>query len=140
MRQIYRRKQKGNKHKDKLKDRFFSLLLIISIFMFIGSVIQTSGKIKQVNKEVSDRQNQLASLKNEREELKRKLDEITSEGYMEKQLRDQLNLSKENEVVLILPSDDILRALVPKDDEEQGVDLKPNWRKWADIFGILIGF
>ncbi len=90
-----------------------------------------------MNKEVASRENQLERLKKEEEELKKKYEEITSSEYMEKQLRNQLNLAKENEIVLVLPSDEVLQKLVPPDEEEVTFDTRPNYRKWIDVFGLL---
>ena len=113
------------------------MLLLISIIIFISSAIQTLGKIKKVNEEVAEREEKLSELKKKEEELKEKYEEVTSDEYMEKQLRNQLNLSKENEITLILPPDEILIKLVPPEKVEAQVDLTPNWKKWAELFGIL---
>jgi SMC interacting uncharacterized protein involved in chromosome segregation len=111
--------------------------LLISVIIFISSALQTLGKIKKVNEEVAEKEEKLAELKKKEDELKKKYEEITSDEYMEKQLRNQLNLSKENEIVLVLPPDEILMKLVPPDKVEEQVDLTPNWKKWAELFRIL---
>ena len=51
-----------------------TLFLLITLFLFIGSLIQTSVKVRKINKEVANRRNQLERLKNEEEELKKKLE------------------------------------------------------------------
>lgn len=133
----FRRKTENLKEL-KLKDRLLTIFLLFAVFFFIASVINTSKKIKLVNKEVESREQQRAKLKEEEKDLQEKLDEITSEEYFEKQVRNQLNLSKENEIVLILPDDETLRKLVPKDVEEEASAPVPNWKKWADLFGVSI--
>ena len=133
---IFRDIYKGDNRKNKLKDRFLTMLLLISIIIFISSSIQTLGKIKKVNEGVAEREDKLAGLQKKEEELKKKYEEVTSDEYMEKQLRNQLNLSKENEIVLILPPDEILIKLVPPDKAEELIDLTPNWKKWATLFGL----
>lgn len=115
-----------------------TLLLFIAVVLFVVSLVQTSIKIQKMNKEVQSRENQLEKVRKEEEELKLKYEEITSSEYMEKQLRNQLNLAKENEIILVLPEDDVLRKLVPQDTQEEFDDIRPNWRKWMDVFGIKI--
>lgn len=78
----------------------------------------------------------MAELKQTEEELKQKYAEVTSPDYIEKQLRDRLNLSKENEIVLVLPPDEVLKKFVPPDEAKEKADLTPNWRKWMNIFGL----
>ena len=76
----------------------------------------------------------LEKIDEENKKLAEQAELIQSEEFMEKQLRDNLGLAKEGEIVLVLPEADILRKLapvVPKDEEEP---LKPNWRKWMDLF------
>lgn len=136
MKHLYSIKQEDNKRSNKIKDKVMTLLLLVAFVLFITSLTQTIMKIRKMNKEVASRENQLERLKKEEEELKKKYEEITSSEYMEKQLRNQLNLAKENEIILILPEDEILKKLVPSDIEETAYDIRPNWRKWADIFGL----
>lgn len=136
MRQMHLQNQGGKNQGYKVKNRLVTILLIISLFLFIGSVFQTSKKIQTVNKGVKDREKQLTKLRDEEKKLQEKYDEITSPEYMEKQLRNQLNLSKENEIVLVLPPDDVLKELVPPDDAEEEFDVKPNYQKWAEVFGV----
>ena len=136
MRHLYSIKQQNNKRIDKIKDKVTTLFLVITFLLFVGSLMQTYRKIQKINKEIASRQNQLESLKKEEEELKKKYEEITSDEYIEKQLRNQLNLAKDNEIVLVLPPDEVLKKLVPPDEEEETFDIRPNWRKWIDVFGL----
>ena len=137
MRHNYRFNQGGKKGVSKAQNRIVTLLLIIFFMLFISSLSQTSKKIQKVNLEVTLREEELKKLKEEQSELKIKLEEITSQEYIERQLRNELGLTKENEIVLVLPPDDILIKLLPVVEEEV-VEIKPNWRKWAEVFEIII--
>ena len=137
MRHNYSLNQGGKKGVSKAQNRIVTLLLIIFFMLFISSLSQTSKKIQKVNLEVTLREEELKKLKEEQSELKIKLEEITSQEYIEKQLRNELGLTKENEIVLVLPPDDILIKLLPVVEEEV-VEIKPNWRKWAEVFEIII--
>ena len=137
MRHNYSLNQGGKKGVSKAQNRIVTLLLIIFFMLFISSLSQTSKKIQKVNLEVTLREEELKKLKEEQSELKIKLEEITSQEYIEKQLRNELGLTKENEIVLVLPPDDILIKLLPVVEEEV-LEIKPNWQKWAEVFGIKI--
>ena len=126
-----------NSKSEKIKKKLFNALLLFSLILFVASAIQTNGKIKKINKEVEDREDKLAELKKEEEQMQKKYDEVTSQEYMEKQLRNQLNLSKENEIILVLPEDEILKKLVPKDEVEDQIAITPNYIKWAKLFAVL---
>ncbi|KKQ55740.1 MAG: Septum formation initiator family protein [Candidatus Woesebacteria bacterium GW2011_GWC1_38_13] len=135
MRHNYRFNQGGKKGVSKAQNRIVTLLLIIFFMLFISSLSQTSKKIQKVNLEVAFREEELKKLKEEQDELKIKLEEITSQEYIERQLRNELGLTKENEIVLVLPPDEILIKLLPVVEEEV-VEIKPNWQKWATLFGL----
>ena len=137
MRHNYSLNQGGKKGVSKAQNRIVTLLLIIFFMLFISSLSQTSKKIQKVNLEVTLREEELKKLKGEQSELKIQLEEITSQEYIERQLRNELGLTKENEIVLVLPPDDILIKLLPVVEEEV-VEIKPNWRKWAEVFEIII--
>jgi len=136
MRHTYPRKQEGKNTGITFKDKLLTILLLITFVLFVGSLSQTYIKIKKIKKEVQSRQHELAELKQTEEELKQKYAEVTSPDYIEKQLRDRLNLSKENEIVLVLPPDEVLKKFVPPDEAKEKADLTPNWRKWMNIFGL----
>jgi len=136
MRNTFSFRKNSNTRENKVRDKIVNLFLVIVVFLFIVSLFQTSVKIRRMNDEVKSRENQLARLKNEEEELKEKYKEITSSEYMEKQLRNNLNLAKDNEIILVLPEDEILKKLVPPDTQETSYDMRPNWKKWLDVFGI----
>ncbi len=136
MRNMFTFRKSTDTRETKAKNKIINLFLVIIVFLFIVSLLQTSAKIRKMNDEVRSRENQLKRLKEEGEELKSKYEEISSNEYMEKQLRNQLNLAKDNEIILVIPDDEILKQLVPPDTQENSYDMRPNWKKWLDVFGI----
>ena len=88
-------------------------------------------KSKSTVDEAGERVNKL---ENEKKELEARLSEVSSEYYIEKQIRDKLNLTKEGEIMVILPPEDVLRKLAPKEEEKEAVLPDPNWRKWIKLF------
>jgi cell division protein FtsB len=77
----------------------------------------------------------LERVKKENSELKSALGLIKSDLYIEKQARDKLGLAKENEVVLVLPSEEIVKSFSTKREVEEGFELPdPNWEQWLKLF------
>ena len=62
------------------------------------------------------------------------MEKVQSDIYIEKQMRDKLGLAKEEEVVIIMPDEEILRKLAPTYPEEEQTLPDPNWKKWAQLF------
>jgi hypothetical protein len=61
--------------------------------------------------------------------LERELAGATSSAYLEKQAREKLNLSKNGEIVVILPPISIAPTSTPVPE-----DTRPNIVKWVDVF------
>ena len=75
-------------------------LVIGLIVMLIFSLLGDIKRVRKAEKLISERQNNLEKLENEQVELKVRLEEVQSEEYIEKQIRDNLNLAKEGEIVV----------------------------------------
>lgn len=118
-----------------LKYKKYSDLLLI---FFIGILLLSLGrnvlKILGVDKTIEEERNRVDKLKQENVELKRKVEEVQSQDYIEQQLRDELGLVKEGEIVLVLPDDETLRSFAPKLEEEEEKLPDPNWKKWLKLF------
>jgi len=121
--------------KSKLRKLSGYLLLFLAIIAAI-SLARSIIKIKQVNSKIIEKEEDVKKLSEENEELKRRLAIAKSSEFLEKQLRDKLGMSREGEIVLILPDDEILRKLAPKHVEEEETLPDPNWKKWAHLFGF----
>lgn len=61
------------------------------------------------------------------EELKRKWAEIQTPEYLEKVARNDLNMQKEGETVVVLERTQELKN--PRTQDTEGID-EPNWQKW----------
>ena len=103
----------------------FSLYLIVSLSREIFELIQ---KEKIIGKE----ELKLEELKLENEKLKEQLSYVQSGGFVEKEAREKLGLSKEGEQVVILPEnfEEIIASSQKKIEPEE----IPNWKKWLRLF------
>jgi len=112
-------------------------LIFIVVFLVLSiSLIRNIIKISQAGKRIDQENLKVENLKEENIELKKRLEEVQSEEYIEKELRDKLGLAKEGETILVLPEEDIVRSLAPELTEEEETLPDPNWKKWARLFGF----
>lgn len=105
-----------------------TISIIIGLYLIIisgRSIISLSG----AGKKIDEAEEKLARAKKQNEDLKNKLREVKSPQFVEKIARDQLNMSKTGESLLILPS------LAPiQSHAEAKNEALPNWKKWYNLF------
>src|SRR4030067_1441067 len=91
-----------SKLKKLLRFTFFIIAFFLTFVLTrnMWSVYKSSERIDKARLN-------LERVKKENSELKSALGLIKSDLYIEKQARDKLGLAKENEVVLVLPSEEI---------------------------------
>ena len=111
----------------------FAALLILLVIL-ISSFIKSIKRIREGDVLIEKTKTKLEKLDEENRKLEDQLKITQSEEFMEKQLRNKLGLAKEGEIVLVLPDNETLKKLAPVIPSEEEVTLKPNWRKWIDLF------
>lgn len=102
----------------------FQILLIISLIRGIQISRKSSERI--ANLEATK-----AELLEEAEKIKAEGEYVQSPYYLEKVARDELNLSKPGETVVIVP--DSVRMAAGKREDKEVVEEKENWQKWWDV-------
>lgn len=121
----------------KFKLERFSKLVLIGFALILSlSLTRSIAGIKSADEKIDEARERVEKLKKEGEELEIKLEEVKSEEFVEKQLRDKLGLAKEGEIVVILPEDDIVRKFAPNMEEEEEILPDPNWKKWIHLFSL----
>lgn len=121
--------------KDKLKGYLRLILIFISILLAV-SLARNVVRISKVNQKIKEARLRVEKLKRENEKLEAKLESVKTEEFVEKQLRDKLGLAKEGETIVVLPDEEILRKLAPRQEEEEDVLPDPNWKRWLHLFGF----
>lgn len=102
------------------------VILVVGIIIIVNLSRSLFDLLKK--DEVIDKtKNRLEKVEQENNDLKDKLSEVQSKDFVEKQAREKLNLGKEGEVVVILPS-----ISPPPPEEEKKV--LANWEKWLELF------
>lgn len=114
--------------------------IINLIFVFVSlsialSLVRNILQSKNADEKLTEAQARLDGLKQQQEELKAELTQVLSKEFQEKQARDQLGLAKEGEIVLVLPDENVLRALSPRNKPQEKLTLPdPNWKQWLKLF------
>ena len=119
--------------KEKIQ-RFSNLLVILFALFLILSLFRNVNRINKARARIEEKNVDVQELAVDNEELKRRIEEIESAEYIERQIRDNLGMVKEGEVVIILPEDDVLRGLAPEVLVEKEDIPYANWEKWKNLF------
>ena len=106
------------------------LLCVVLTFSLVGNL----KNVRNAQKIVADKESEVEKAQREQEELKRRIDYSQSQEYIEKQLRDNLGLAKEGEIVVVMPPAEVLRSFAPSEPEEEETLPDPNWKKWLHLF------
>lgn len=112
-----------------MRHKLATWVLLLLVFLFIINIIRSVVYLSKRGNIISDYESQLEKEKDKQEILKRRLAQVESNKYIEKEARDKLNLGKEGEVVLLLPSisPDIELTPIP-------IDRSSNPQKWLRLF------
>lgn len=102
----------------------FQILLIVSLVRGI----QLSSKSRSRITDLEERKSQLMQ---ESQKIKEEGEYVQSPHYLEKVARDELNMAKPGETVVIVP--DNLRMTSRGESEEREAGEKENWQKWWEV-------
>ncbi len=110
------------------------VFFLLAVFLAL-SLVRNIQKIRKANEKIDNAEKKLEDLNKESLLLQKKLKEVESTNFIEKEARDKLGLAKEGEIVLILPEDEVLRKLSPKEGSEEEILLtEENWKEWFKLF------
>lgn len=87
-----------------MKKRILNTILLIFITVFTVDLIRAYGHFSERNNGMKDARHKLDELTQEEESLKRKLAGVQTGDYIEKQMREKLNMGREGEIVVLLPT------------------------------------
>jgi len=122
----------------KLHHKFGSFsfyLLLIFIIILTFSLVRSIIYVGSANSRILEAQQKVDKLQSEQKELETELKKIQSKSYLEKQIRNKLNLVDEGEIVLVLPDEEALKRFSPRKPKEIEEFLPPpNWKAWVELF------
>ena len=128
-----RKSEKSRSWKNISKIKNYLVILFCVLLMI--SLGRNIVRIKNAGDRIDQAQQRVDNLEEYKLELESRLAEAQSEFYLESQLRDGLGFVREDEVVIVLPDEEILRRIAPdiRDDIEMKQEL-PNWKRWLSLF------
>jgi cell division protein FtsB len=111
------------------KIAFFTTAIVA--LLIINNLAHSIYVIWQKQDLITKAQNSLQEEQNENQKLKKAIAQVNNPEFIESQARNNLNLAKPNEEIVVIPTGTIAvkpsTSLVPQDSQ-------PNWQKWWDYF------
>ncbi len=104
------------------------ILLILSIILAIN-IIRTFTDLSRQEGIIKEAEDRLQKVQEEKGTLQKNLAKVESQEFIEQEARNKLNLGREGEVVLILPSVSPLTSPTPIPP-----DTSSNWQRWMRMF------
>ncbi len=106
--------------------------LVLFIFVYLIYVLSSGlWQLYKAGGRVEEARSRLVEERQKNEELKKKLSEVKSDDFIEREAREELNMQKPGEVVVILPEID-LKGL---DESQKNAEKSTkNWQKWFQLF------
>lgn len=117
----------------KLK-KYINYLFIFLVILLTLSLVRSISKIKQAKEKIQEKEARIEKLRKENIEAEKRLEEVISQAYIEKQLRDSLGFAKEGEIVVVLPDEEIIKSIAPHFETKEDILLEPNWKQWLNLF------
>ena len=115
-----------------LKKWLFLLILLV----FGVSLVSVVVRVYRINRELAQKTQVLEEKKREEARVVSLSEYLKSDEFIEGEIRDKLGDTREGEVLLILPPNEVLLKLVNLNWEIEGDIQKPvpNWKKWYETF------
>lgn len=113
-------------------DKVQVVILGLITVSLIVSLIQTIERVKRAEESVKDAEKIAEKLKEDNDRLEERLKAIDTPKFIEQQVRDRLGYSKEGEITLVVPEDEVLRSLAPKEESVEKKLPPSNWEKWIE--------
>lgn len=104
--------------------------LVIGIFLVI-SLVRSIADLWQKGSVFEKEEQRFAKARLDNEQLLSEYEKIQSPLYVEQQARDKLGLTKEGEVVIVLPQ----LSVIPVSTKSAAIELSslPIWKQWIKV-------
>ncbi|MCX7928747.1 MAG: hypothetical protein N2558_03635 [Patescibacteria group bacterium] len=107
---------------------------IVFLLLFLSSFFKTLFQYFSAINIVSKYEQKVQVELDKQSEIKEKLKETDDFYFAEKMLRDKLGMARQGEIVVVLPSEDELRKIVPRLYDDVKEEKVSNWEMWLKIF------
>lgn len=110
-----------------LRKRVLRITVLIVVIVIAIDLYRAYSLLEARRSDMLKAQNQVETLEEEKENLTRKFAGIQTSEYIEKQLREKLNMGKPGEVVVLVPT--IVIPISPTPTPQLAT-----WQKWVNLF------
>ena len=111
------------------KNRAFNIVIFILFITLTVNVVRTYLNLSQRGDVLQKANLKLQQAQNQNDDLKRQLARTQSNQYIEREARNKLNMSREGEIVILMPS------ISPVEDPTPTpIDTSTNMEKWIKVF------
>ncbi len=94
-------------------------------------LLKSVWSIRQAYQRIDDARANLMFVQAKNEELKRKVAEVQTKDYLERVARNDLNMQKDGETIVVLTDNDPVS--VKRYDETKEEKERPNYLKWWEL-------
>ncbi len=110
---------------------FIIVIVIVAVGILTGLSRQIASAL-EASKRLEDEASQVTKLTEKNNQLKKELSDAQSPDSIEKIAREELNLAKPGETVVVIPPDLISKVI---EDNKPKIEPKlPNWQGWLRLF------
>lgn len=110
----------------------YAIWILVAILLF--STVKNINRVISIRKQVEEKRRKVEKLEADNAKLQVQIAETQGSEYIEKQIRNKLGLTKEGEVMVVLPDEEIVRSFAPPHTVEEESLPVPNWEKWVHLF------
>ncbi len=111
--------------------RFIQTVIVVIGIGLIISLSRNIYRLLKADDQIELAQEHLEELEREHQELVQKREYYQSEEFVEKEARNKLNMSKPDEIVVILPPN---LGQTEERKEFNSTVKTPNWQRWLKLF------
>jgi cell division protein FtsB len=109
----------------------FSLLIFLLSILLIINLTRDIYRLYRVRERIENTGEKLAQVEQENQELKEQKKYYQSDEFLEKEIRDKLQMSKPGEQIVLLPQNIGQKENGEEVEEKQE---KQTWQKWLELF------
>jgi cell division protein FtsB len=113
--------------------KFFEWILILLSFYIIFSLSRSLWEFFGVSSRLDNIKEELVLEEKKKDFIEARIEEATSEAYVEKVARNELNMQKEEDVVVMLLNNEKFSSDNNSQDLKVVEKDKPNWEKWWEL-------
>lgn len=120
-----------------LKEKIGKVISLIFLLVVVGGAVSTVRSIRSLQKtnlRIAEAQMRVEALRKENDELAKRIEMVESDEFREFQIRNNLGMVREGEIVVVLPDAEIVKKFSPNIGSGADESNDPNWIKWMKFF------